>query len=199
MKGGGRERRNGLSVTELHREGLPGQTRRPTAVASSSARTRTSALGRLAPVLVEVPAGGQRRAVEGHRASAPKLGGVGLACGEGPVDVPPGGRPEAHAGPLALDHHPGGDALDPAGRQPGHDLLPQHRGDLVAVEAVEDPPGLLGVHQPAVEVAPLLDRPLMAARVISWKTIRLTGTVGESTSRRCHAIDSPSRSSSVAR
>ena len=39
----------------------------------------------------------------------------------------------------------------------------------------------------------------MAAGVISWKTMRLTGTVGDSTSERCHAIDSPSRSSSVAR
>ncbi len=39
----------------------------------------------------------------------------------------------------------------------------------------------------------------MAAGVISWKTMRLTGTVGFSTSERCHAIDSPSRSSSVAR
>jgi len=39
----------------------------------------------------------------------------------------------------------------------------------------------------------------MAGRVISWKTIRLTGTLGSSTSRRCQAIDSPSRSSSEAR
>ena len=39
----------------------------------------------------------------------------------------------------------------------------------------------------------------IAAGVISWNTMRLTGTVGDSTSERCHAIDSPSRSSSVAR
>ena len=39
----------------------------------------------------------------------------------------------------------------------------------------------------------------MAAGVISWKTMRLTGTVGDNTSERCHAMDSPSRSSSVAR
>ena len=39
----------------------------------------------------------------------------------------------------------------------------------------------------------------MAVGVISWKTIRLTGTVGASTSEWCQAIDSPSRSSSVAR
>ncbi len=34
--------------------------------------------------------------------------------------------------------------------------------------------------------------------VISWKTMRLTGTFGFSTSRRCQLIDSPSRSGSVA-
>jgi hypothetical protein len=39
----------------------------------------------------------------------------------------------------------------------------------------------------------------MASGVISWKAIRLTGTLGLSTSYRCQAIASPSRSSSVAR
>ena len=38
----------------------------------------------------------------------------------------------------------------------------------------------------------------IASRVISWKTIRRTGTFGFSTWRRCQAIASPSRSSSVA-
>ena len=39
----------------------------------------------------------------------------------------------------------------------------------------------------------------IAFGVISWKTIRLTGTFGFSSSSRCQAIASPSRSSSVAR
>ena len=39
----------------------------------------------------------------------------------------------------------------------------------------------------------------IACRVISWNTMRRTGTVGLSSSRRCQAMDSPSRSSSVAR
>ena len=39
----------------------------------------------------------------------------------------------------------------------------------------------------------------MASRVISWNTIRFTGTLGFSTSSTCHEIASPSRSSSVAR
>ncbi len=39
----------------------------------------------------------------------------------------------------------------------------------------------------------------IAERVISWKTMRFTGTVGLSTSSRCQLMASPSRSSSVAR
>ena len=39
----------------------------------------------------------------------------------------------------------------------------------------------------------------MAAAVISWNTIRFTGTFGLRCSRRCQLIASPSRSSSVAR
>ncbi len=39
----------------------------------------------------------------------------------------------------------------------------------------------------------------MASLVISWNTIRFTGTLGFRTSSRCQAIASPSRSSSVAR
>ncbi len=39
----------------------------------------------------------------------------------------------------------------------------------------------------------------IASLVISWKTIRWTGTLGRRTSWRCHAMASPSRSSSVAR
>ena len=39
----------------------------------------------------------------------------------------------------------------------------------------------------------------MAGLVISWNTIRLTGTFGLIVSSRCQAMASPSRSSSVAR
>ena len=39
----------------------------------------------------------------------------------------------------------------------------------------------------------------MAGSVISWNTIRLTGTRGLRISRRCQEMASPSRSSSVAR
>lgn len=39
----------------------------------------------------------------------------------------------------------------------------------------------------------------IAVLVISWNTIRCTGTLGFRTCWRCHAMASPSRSSSVAR
>ena len=66
----------------------------------------------------------------------------------------------------------------------GMTLRPQHRRDLVAVEPVENPPCLLGVDQATIEVPPVLDGPGDGAGVISWKTMRLTGMVGDSTSKQ---------------
>ncbi len=63
---------------------------------------------------------------------------------------------ERHPLALALHDDPGGHRLHAARRQLRHDLLPQHGGDLVAVEAVEDAAGLLGVDQVLVEVAQVL-------------------------------------------
>ena len=80
------------------------------------------------------------------------------ACGEDAVDVPVAGGPERHPRLLTLHQDPGGDALDPAGRELRHDLLPQHRRDFVAVEPVEDAPRLLGVDQPLVDLARVVDR-----------------------------------------
>ncbi len=108
--------------------------------------------------LGEVPSGGHPPAVESCQRGVEALVLDAVpGRGEGRLQVPPRRRAEAHAGPLALDDHAGGHALDPSGRQPGHHLLPQHRADLVAVEAVEDPPGFLGVDAPQVEVAGLGD------------------------------------------
>ena len=154
MNGAAGERRKGRSVTALTVKDWPANAV-ATAVASSSTSTRTrpsvvwtpSSLKSL-PVATVVPPSETR--------AAPKGGGC-RGVGEGAVDAPPGGGVEAHPGPLALDDHAGGHALHPSGREPGHDLAPQDRRHLVAVEPVEDPPGLLGVDQAAVEVAPLLD------------------------------------------
>ena len=83
---------------------------------------------------------------------------VVAAAEEDALEVPVLRRAESDALPLALDQDPGRDALHPAGRQPGHDLLPQDRADLVPVEAVEDPAGLLRVDQPFVDLARVLHR-----------------------------------------
>ena len=73
-------------------------------------------------------------------------------------DVPVGRRDESHALPLAIDDESRRDRLDTAGREPWHDLLPEDRRHLVAVEAVEDPPCLLGVDESIVDRARLLER-----------------------------------------
>ena len=123
-----------------------------------------------------------------------------LAGVEGALEIPVRRGTERDPLTLAVDHEPGRDRLDPAGRQARHDLLPQHRRDLVAVEPVEDASRLLRLDEVEVQlpgVAP--PRPGSPGWVISWKTIRRTGTFGFSSSCRCQAIASPSRSSSVAR
>ena len=64
-------------------------------------------------------------------------------------DVPVLGRDERHALALALDDEPRRDRLHAPGGEPLHDLPPEHRRDLVAVETVEDPPRLLRVDEAA--------------------------------------------------
>ena len=81
------------------------------------------------------------------------LGGPGV---EGALEVPVGRDPERHPLALAVDDQPGRDGLHPAGGQAGHDLLPEDRADLVAVEAVEDAARLLGLDEVHVELARVL-------------------------------------------
>ena len=115
------------------------------------------------PRLGEVPPGGYR-----HATNANERGGEPPALGvsnparcchlEGALEVPPVCRAKTHARAFTLDDHPRRDALDAPRREPRHDLLPQHRRDLVAVETVKDSAGFLGVYQPLVELAPVLHR-----------------------------------------
>ena len=77
---------------------------------------------------------------------------------EGGEEIPVLGRDEGDPLALPLDHEPRRDRLHPAGRKPGHDLLPEHRRHLVAVEPVEDPPRLLGVDEILVDVARSFER-----------------------------------------
>ena len=156
MKGGAGDRRRGFSVTDFT---VKGRSVSPSAraVASASPSTltspraaRTPVSEKSRPVATGVPPEGDQVGPEALRRSD---------ASNGAVEVPPGGRAELHPGPLALDDHAGGHRLDPAGREPGHDLLPEDGRDLVAVEAVEDAAGLLGVDQAPVEVAPVLHGP----------------------------------------
>ena len=77
-------------------------------------------------------------------------------------DVPVLGRPEAHPLAFPLHHDAGGHGLHPARRELRHDLLPQDRGHLVAVQPVQDATGLLCLDQVLVDLARvghgLLDR-----------------------------------------
>ena len=53
---------------------------------------------------------------------------------------------------LALDDQPQCDGLHPTRRQAGLDALPEHRRGLVADQAVEDAPRLLGVDFPLIDI-----------------------------------------------
>jgi hypothetical protein len=106
---------------------------------------------------------------------------------------------EADAGALAFDEKADGDALDAAGAEAGGHFLPKQRADFVAEEAVDDAAGFLGADEVLVDVAGALEGVLDGFRVISLKTRRRVGTFGLRISSRCQLMDSPSRSSSVAR
>ncbi len=113
---------------------------------------------RLEPaVLAEVAAAGDPLAVDGGQPGAEvlRVGGVGrgAAGAEGADQVPVRGRAERDPLPLALDDQPGRHGLHAARRQLRHDLLPEHRRDLEAVQAVEDAAGFLGVDQALVQLA----------------------------------------------
>ena len=79
-------------------------------------------------------------------------------------DVPVVGGDERHALALALDDEARGDRLNAPGGEALHDLAPQHRRDLVAVEAIEDAPRLLRVDQALVDLARLGERALDRGR-----------------------------------
>ncbi len=104
---------------------------------------------------VEIAAGGDPQAVdvgqpggEGGRLGL-RVGHAGVQLGD---DVPVRRAAERHAVAFALHDDAGGHRLDPARRQLGRDLLPQHRADLVAVQPVQDAAGLLRVDQVDVQV-----------------------------------------------
>ena len=100
-------------------------------------------------VVVEVPAAGDLGAVDGGEFGFEGAGTGAELAGE----VPVGGGLEGHPLAFAVHHHAGDDGLHAAGGEAAGHLAPQHRGDLIAVEPVQDAPGLLGVHQVLVDIA----------------------------------------------
>ncbi len=166
LEGRGHERRRGTTTVgagldRAHREvgvGQPaGERRRGPLVEQRDLACRR---GRQLAARVEVLAGGDAEPVDRDERRG-ELGGV---CGrrgrrERALQVPVARRGERHPLPFALDDDAGGDALHAASRQLRHDLLPQDRRHLVAVQPVQQAPGLLGVDEAAVELARLVDGP----------------------------------------
>ncbi len=110
-------------------------------------------------VLAEVLPRGEPDVVDGNQA-CPHQGPRRARGGprhERAIDTPVLGGTETHAGPLALDDDTRRHTLHAPGGELRHDLLPQHGTDLVAVEAIEDPPGLLRVDQATIDVARIGD------------------------------------------
>ncbi len=107
---------------------------------------------------VEIGAAGDSPVIEAGEAGVEEPRAGRRSGVEGGQQIPVGRRRESHPLPFAVDHQPRGDRLHASGRQLRHDLLPQHRGDLIAVETVEDAARFLGVHQIGVELAGVGDR-----------------------------------------
>ena len=136
QRGGGERRRGGaLLVRPLHAlDGEDSVFRLP----DHGVHLRLGAELRLLPVL-PVVAGGKSR--------LPGIPSQELRV-QGPVLL----RLEGLDLPVPVVHHPGGNGLHPSSGKAPLDLLPHHGGDLVAHEPVQNPPGLLGVHQVLVDV-----------------------------------------------
>ena len=145
--------------------------------------------------VVEVAAGGDPLAADAHE---PRLE-AGMPLGANLARAGPSTRrDEGESLALAVDHEARRRGLHAAGRQARADLAPEHGRDLVPVEAVEDAAGLLRVDECGVE-----------SRVLSFACLdRVLGDLVEDHAahghlglqllQRCHAMASPSRSSSVA-
>ena len=82
----------------------------------------------------------------------------GFFRGEVGPDLPVFLRRELLDLPFALDDQPDDDRLDAAGGEPAPDFGPEQRAELVAHDAVEDPPRLLRVHLVVVEDRRILER-----------------------------------------
>ena len=108
--------------------------------------------------VVEVATGGDAFAIESHELRVECLGNaVGVTfssgCSQSRQQIPVARRDERESLLLPVNDEAGRGALHAAGGQAGTDLAPQHRRNLVAVDAVEDAPGFLRIDEGGIEVA----------------------------------------------
>ena len=101
-------------------------------------------------VVGEVLAGCDTVAVYGDQLGVEAFGGCGQ---EASGQVPVVGGNECHAFAFALDHEAGCDGLHATCGEAAADLAPEHGGDFVTVDSVEDAAGFLRVDQVQVDVA----------------------------------------------
>ena len=144
----GRER-YGFSSTERTRKSAPSN---PVGEAAGARLVEDDDVGRRLAAGVEVLAGRDPRAVDRHEVGRERRRGRRRQ-----LDVPVAGADEGDALPLALDDQADRRALHPARRQAAVDPPPQHRGHLVAVQPVEDAPGLGRVDEPVVDAPWVVD------------------------------------------
>ena len=153
LQGGGRERRCratlvrlGLDRTHRERGGLQGCGER-----ASRLLVQVGDLGGVEGAVVgEVLAGGDAVAVHGDQFGVEALGGL---VQEASGQVPVVGSDEGHAFAFALNHEAGRDGLHATCGETTTDLAPEHGGNFVTVDTVEDAAGLLRVDQVQVDVA----------------------------------------------
>ena len=97
----------------------------------------------VAGVRIKVPALGQPPTAELHQVALV----AALVGGEGALQIPPVGGDELQPGPLTGHDEAHGDGLHPARGEAGLHLAPEHRGDVVAEQPVDDAPRLLSPDQ----------------------------------------------------
>ena len=148
MNGAAGRRVYGLRSTERTVNGDALERRRRASAPSSSSSWTASGVDEHA-VAGEVAALRDLLAVDRDQARVER---AGVERGD---DVPVLGGAELDPLALALDDEPRRDRLHAAGGEALHHLPPEHRRDLVAVEAVEDAARLLRVDEPVVDVARL--------------------------------------------
>ena len=116
--------------------------------------------GQLA-IIAEILGTGQTTAAKRHHARIERnIVAVGVGRFQRGGDIPIGGTHERHALTLTFHDQTGGHGLHAARGQARTDLAPQHRGQLIAVQTVQNTTGFLGVHHGGVHITRVVQRRL---------------------------------------